>query len=251
MAAKNQDKSIRFMYTNKPPILTRHALINQPLNACPSIRGNLRREAVRLWRVSPLDESTSAALPSQHKPALTSLVSLVVTKIQFPGHKPVTSAPHLPAMTEGFGRTVLVGLVIFACLVAPGIFLLRHAPRVLKNHEPTPAAPADVWLDFVDADYAPQRLFAAAPALCLHYGATRLPFIETPEEAYQAQLDTEKIGTDSAEEITALRWQEELLRPRPLTPNKGKLKYKLSPSFSFDNNELKLSGMTLRVWFDF
>jgi outer membrane autotransporter protein len=26
MAAKNQDKSIRFMYTNKPPILTRHAL---------------------------------------------------------------------------------------------------------------------------------------------------------------------------------------------------------------------------------
>lgn len=149
-------------------------------------------------------------------------------------------------------RAAATSFLIWACFVLPGVVWLRHDPVELTYRETANVeSTSDLWLGFIDAEYALPALFNAAPSLVVDYGLVRDATSETVEEAHEAVLEAEATGIDLLDALAGLRWQEDLLTLRPRLPAAGRLDYKLDPSFGFENKELKLRGLMIRVWVDF
>jgi len=150
------------------------------------------------------------------------------------------------------GRAVLSGFLIWVCFVLPGVLWLNHEPVVETRESPKLELQSDLWLSFIDVDYAAARLFQEAESFDIHYELMRDPTIQTAEDVHdEAVWEAQPGSTGSLGDMIELRWQEELLIPRPRLHAAGRLDYKLSPSFDFENKALKLRGLTIRVWVDF
>ena len=161
---------------------------------------------------------------------------------------PTTSEfiPAKPPVMAGWVGSVWVGLLIFTCLVLPGVLWLPHEGRPTPV-EPEP--PAERWLEFMGTE-AESPLFVAAPPLELRV-ALGLAWPVELEEAGTFSLAVGQGGRWLPSADDPLRWLEGQFPSRQLPVTNGQLHYHLVPSFSFENRELQLRGLTLRLWFNF
>jgi len=149
------------------------------------------------------------------------------------------------AQPRGGLRSGLVGLFIFACLVLPGL-IWRHSAQETKSV----IWATDSWLEFFPPEFA-ILAFAPAPSLDLHLGLVD-PW---PDEA---EAGTVPMAFGDAQawswlpaEVERGYWMEGRFSPAWRTTDVGQFNYKVTPSFNFQQQGLKPSGVVIRLWINF
>ena len=158
--------------------------------------------------------------------------------------KPPEFTPRQPPVMDGWVGTAWVGLLVFACLVMPGVLWLPHE----KQQAPVESQAAG-WLEFQGAEEA-VPLFVAAPPLEVRV-ALGLAWPVATEEADSFSLAVGQGGRWLPSDVDPLRWLEGQIPAGGRATDSGRLHYHLVPSFGFENRELQLRGLTLRLWFNF
>ena len=136
----------------------------------------------------------------------------------------------------------------WAIPVATVVLLL---PVLLMQPESKNTLSPDAWLEFASPQSS-QIHFEDATPLEIHFGLVRPLQDDDWTEETASQDDKPAYHAPRVSIYTILRWYDpSSTPPRRLPPLAGSLQYKIDPSFGFDNRELQLDGMMIRVWFDF
>jgi len=150
------------------------------------------------------------------------------------------------AQPRGGLRSALVGLFIFACLVSPGLIWLNP-----DQGRKSVIRPADAWLDFLPPEFAILD-FEAAHSLDVHLGLV-LPW---PDEA-DADVDVQlalwgtRVWSWLPAEVERGYWMEGRFTPARRITDAEQFNYKVTPSFNFEQQGLKPSGVVIRLWINF
>jgi hypothetical protein len=139
---------------------------------------------------------------------------------------------------------MLIGVFVFACLVLPGVFWLRHDQGVAATVRATAA-----WLDFFDPEYA-LLPFISAPPLDVQMGLLS----DRPVAAVEGdplEWLVQRGGQWAAAEGDQMLWLKNYGIPPQRLLDNGLLHYKVTPSFDFEKRELQLRGVTIKLWINF
>ena len=147
-----------------------------------------------------------------------------------------------------FTHLGVVGVLIFVCLVLPGL-ILRPPASVEADFVSHPTKPVVDWLGFSEAG-APPVEFDPTPPLDVRLGVIR-PWPVDPAEEGEMEPAMEANAGWRAKDFDALRWYGGVLSYEYQVLTNGRLHYHLMPSFSFQNNTLQWSGLHIRLWVDF
>lgn len=143
-------------------------------------------------------------------------------------------------------RSGLVGLFIFTCLVLPRLIW----PPQVQTLEPEVLV-TDAWLEFLAPEFAILE-FKAAPSLDVRLGLVH----SWPNEA-EANDDVQLavwgtwVSTWLPAEVERGYWMDGRFSPAWRKPDVGQFNYKVTPSFNFEQQGLKPSGVVIRLWINF
>ena len=141
-------------------------------------------------------------------------------------------------------RSGLVGLFILACLVLPRLIWPPH----VQKEEPAVRA-ADAWLEFFDSEFAVLE-FESAPPLDVRLGLVR-HWPNDAEADVQLALLEKRAWSWLPAEVDRLYGLEGLLYPARRVTDAGQFNYRVTPSFNFEQQGLKPSGVVIRLWINF
>jgi hypothetical protein len=172
-------------------------------------------------------------------------------------------------------RSGLIGVFILACLVLPGV-IWRHHEQPLAPITPTTTVSeavseavshvvseavshvssevvsevvSEAWLEFIDPLFDTVTFIAAHP-LDVHLGIVRVESDEAEEVVQVDPLDQREWWLHSPA-VDRLLLLEDQLTPSRRSIYNGQLNYKVTPSFNFENRELQLRGLMIRLWIHF
>lgn len=168
-------------------------------------------------------------------------------------------------------RSGLIGVFILACLALPGV-IWRHHEQPLAPITPTitvseavseavsqvvsQAVPevvsevvSEAWLEFLDPLFETVP-FTAAHSLDVHLGIVRVGS-EEADEVVQVDPFEQREWWLHSPAVDRLLLLEDQLTPARRSIYSGQLNYKVTPSFNFENRELQLRGLVIRLWIHF
>jgi len=156
------------------------------------------------------------------------------------------SAPRRPASVRGSVNRTLVWAFTLACVVVLLPVLLVDTVRKPPAHAATETA----WLEFVSPEFA-TIVFNEAPDPEISFGLIRPA--SSADEAGNSTFSTDEEPSEPSPPPVGdpLRWLDGRVPPlrSPVGPNH--LQYKLDPDFGFENRNLRLNGMMIRLWVEF
>jgi len=158
--------------------------------------------------------------------------------MQAPVHQPTRPSVRSGAYpANGHARGTLVWALTLAAvlLLIPILFLEPRAP----------VAP-DAWMTFETPDFTPIR-FENAPEVVINRELVGSWPTERDEDAFETKV----IPLKPKPAYDALRWLESRQPPLRIRANSNPIRYKLDPSFGFDNRLLHLDGMMLHMQIEF
>jgi len=143
-------------------------------------------------------------------------------------------------------RSGLVGLFILTCLVLPRLIWLPQAQKL----EPLVQV-SDAWLNFFDPAFEILE-FVAEPSLDVRLGLVGSwpNEAEADDDVQIALWGTRGWSWQPAEEEPGY-WMEGRFSPAWSKTYPGKFNYKVTPSFNFDQQGLRLSGVVIKLWINF
>ncbi len=148
------------------------------------------------------------------------------------------------AQPRGGLRSGLVGLFILVCLLLPRLLWMPlEQPGEYKHRA------ADAWLDFFDPEVAILE-FEAAPPLDVGLGLVRR-WPNDAEAVVQLALLEKRARPWLPEEVDRLYGLEDQISPARRVTDAGQFNYRVTPSFNFEQQGLKPSGVVIRLWINF
>ena len=140
----------------------------------------------------------------------------------------------------------LVGLFILTCLVLPGL-ICRHPEQEVKSV----IRATDAWLDFSTIEFAILE-FAAAPSLDVRLGLARSwPNEAEADDDVQLALWGTRVWSWLPAEVERGFWMEGRFSPAWRKTDAGQFNFKVTPSFNFEQQGFKPSGLVFRLWLNF
>ena len=121
---------------------------------------------------------------------------------------------------------------------------MPHAQKVGSEVRVT-----DAWLDFFDPKFAILE-FEEAPSLDVRLGLVRPWPNEADADGQLALWDT-LVWAWLPAEVDRGYWMEGRFSPARRTTDAGQFNYKVTPSFNFEQQGLKPSGVVIRLWINF
>lgn len=143
-------------------------------------------------------------------------------------------------------RCTLVGLLILTTLALPRLIW----PPQVQTVEPVVLA-TDAWLEFFDPEFAVLE-FESVPPLDVRLGLIR-PW---PDEA-GADVDVQLASWDTRgwpwlpASVERGYWMVGRFSPTLRSTPAEQFNYKVTPSFNFEQQGLKPSGVVIRLWINF
>jgi hypothetical protein len=118
---------------------------------------------------------------------------------------------------------------------------------ILLNESRENAPPSEAWLTFADSGFL-SFYFEEAPSFEINLDPVRSWPADEPNDAASPEDDTPAYHRRPSIYHWSRRYDD---ASRRSPSGNGSMQYKIDPSFGFDNRDLKLDGMMIRVWFDF
>ena len=158
--------------------------------------------------------------------------------MQAPVHQPNRpSARSGTYPANGHARGTLVwALTLAAVLLLVPILLL----------EPRAPVASDAWMEFIKPDFTPIR-FENAPKVVINRELVGSSPAEQDEDAFETNITPLK----PKPAYDALRWLDSVRPPLRTRASSNLIRYKLDPSFGFDNRLPHLDGMMLHMQIEF
>lgn len=155
------------------------------------------------------------------------------------------SVPSSVSRELGQADRTLVWALTVACvvLILPILFL--------EDARSTRSAKDDAWLEFAGPEYLVIQ-FNEAPVLSIPLGLTRA---WSPEQDDLATLSADAKPDEPAPPplpaYFPFRWLDDQTPPLRSAIDPRRFQYKLDPSFSFENRDLRVNGMMFRMHVEF
>ncbi len=135
---------------------------------------------------------------------------------------------------------------VWALTLASVVLLL---PVILLQPSRTPLT--DAWLEFAGPESSVIAFNEAPPPVVRLELSLPWPLEEVENDALVQALDATPAEPNLVPAYRHFHRFEPLVLPLKSFTTPRHIQYKLDPSFGFDNRQLQLNGMMIRVWIDF